>query len=140
MQRTGKVKWNAAWSALLVLLALTGCGDREGARGGGDAELALISAPRVGDVYAAELSAFSTADFEEVEGKLYGLMKVVDVNAERVVVVTENAAAESPKVSRQDILGDMSDIEFDEEERIDIVLPQLRQAWDDGRIYEVRRQ
>lgn len=138
------------WMAMVAgVLAVAGCGDKGAAGGksaGGaeaaevDPDQALINAPKPGDLYAAELSAFSTADFEGHDGKLYGLMKVVGADANKVVVITENAASEEPKVASQDILGDLSNIEFDEEEKIDIVLPELKKAWDDGRIYEVRRR
>lgn len=140
---------SALWAALLAgVLVAAGCGGdggRDAAAGDAaaaadDPELALIAAPKVDDLYAAELSAFSTASFEDREGKLYGLLKVVEADGAKVVVITENAASEEPKVASQDILGDLSNIEFDEEERIDIVLPELRKAWDDGRIYEVRRR
>ena len=126
-------------AALLgAAIVLTGCK----AGGGTDANLALIDKPEVGDIYAAELSEFSTGFTDDKEQPLenaYGLMKVVAVDKDKVVVITEAAAAETKMISRQDILGDLSDITFDEEERIDIVLPQLRQAYESGKIYEVRR-
>jgi len=110
---------------------------------GGDAKLALIEKPAVGDIYAAELSAFTVNEFTDGDGKpitpAYGLMKVVEVDADKVVVVTEAAAFGTKELSQQDILGDLQDITFDEEERIDIVLSQLRTAYESGKIYEVRR-
>ncbi|HZF96955.1 MAG TPA: hypothetical protein VEY92_01705, partial [Pseudoxanthomonas sp.] len=67
-----------------------------GADTGGDAKLALIEKPAVGDIYAAELSAFTVNEFTDSEGKpitpAYGLMKVVEVDADKAVVVTEAAA------------------------------------------------
>ncbi|HLM52077.1 MAG TPA: hypothetical protein VK325_00430 [Pseudoxanthomonas sp.] len=108
-----------------------------------DAKLALIEKPAVGDIYAAELSEFTVNEFTDSDGKpitpAYGLMKVVEVDADKVVVITEAAAFGTKELSQQDILGDLKDITFDEEERIDIVLSQLRKAYESGKVYEVRR-
>ncbi|HZF96954.1 MAG TPA: hypothetical protein VEY92_01700 [Pseudoxanthomonas sp.] len=113
------------------------------ANGGTDPNLALINQPAVGDIYAADLHEFSMTTFTDDDDKplanAYGLMKVVEVDDDKVVVITEAAASGVKAISRQDILGDLKDITFDEEERIDIVLPQLRKAYELGRIYEVRR-
>ena len=111
---------------------------------GTDANLALIAQPAVGDIYAADLHDFSATTFTDDDDgdplpNAYGLMKVVEVDEDKVVVITEAAASAVKAISRQDILGDLKDITFDEEERIDIVLPQLRKAYELGRIYEVRR-
>ena len=114
-----------------------------GCKAGADANLALIDKPAVGDIYAANLHDFSATTFTDDDDKpmtnAYGLMKVVAVDKDKVVVITEIKAFETKKRSRQDILGDLKDITFDEDERIDIVLPQLRQAYESGKIYEVRR-
>ena len=58
---------------------------------------------------------------------------------DKVVVITENAASEDPAVSKQDIKGDLSNITFDELEKIDVVRSQLEKAYAAGTIYEVRR-
>ena len=55
------------------------------------------------------------------------------------MVITENAASEDPAVSKQDIKGDLSNITFDELEKIDVVRSQLEKAYAAGTIYEVRR-
>ena len=107
-----------------------------------DPNLALIQAPVVGDIYAAELTEFTTADFTQAgqdAAKGYGLLKVVEVQPDKVVVITENAASEDPAVSKQDIKGDLTDITFDESEKIDVVRSQLEKAYAAGTIYEVRR-
>ncbi len=130
-------------SCVVVLSAasLTAC--KPGTVGGKvDPNLALIQAPAVGDIYAAELTEFTTADFiqdGEDAAKGFGLLKVVEVQPDKVVVITENAASEDPAVSKQDIKGDLSDITFDESEKIDVVRSQLEKAYASGTIYEVRR-
>ncbi|KPN16632.1 hypothetical protein AO715_00460 [Xanthomonas sp. Mitacek01] len=109
----------------------------------GDADKALIEAPAVGDVYAAELSAFSDYEFTDEDNKpidpAYGLLKVVAADADGVVVITENAASAEKSVSRSDIRGDLSTIEFDESEQIRIGKADLVKAHTDGLIYMVKR-
>ncbi|KLI98981.1 hypothetical protein WQ56_13490 [Luteimonas sp. FCS-9] len=108
----------------------------------GEADLALLQAPEVGDLYAAELSAFS--DYEFTDDKqvaidpAYGLMKVVAVEGDGVVVVTENAALGTRDRARSDI-KDTSDIAFDDSERISISKADLAKAYEDDLIYVVRR-
>ena len=103
-----------------------------------DADRALIDVPAIGDVYAAELTHFSSASFEDQQA-VYGLMKVVAVEPDKIVVITENAASDNKGVPRKEILGDMSDIAFDESERIDIVHDELVKAYESGDIFAVRR-
>lgn len=109
----------------------------------GDADKALIEAPAVGDVYAAELSAFSDYEFTDEDNKpidpAYGLLKVVAADADGVVVITENAASAEKSVARSDIRGDLSTIEFDESEQIRIGKADLVKAHTDGLIYMVKR-
>lgn len=123
--------------ALLLTLLLAACTP------GAEQDAPLIEAPAVGDLYAAQLSAFSDFEFSDGDDKpidpAYGLMKVIEVDDEGVMVVTENAALGSPDVSRSDLRGDMTDIEFDDSERIRISTADLRQAHSSGLIYAVRR-
>ncbi|MDR6992219.1 hypothetical protein [Luteimonas sp. 3794] len=110
---------------------------------GGDADKALLEAPAVGDIYAAQLSEFSDYEFTDENEKpidpAYGLMKVVSTDAAGVVVITENAAAADKSVARSDIRGDLSGTEFDESEQIQIAKADLIQAHADGLIYVVKR-
>ena len=127
---------------LLSATSLVACKPGAGNTEKVDPNLALIQAPVVGDIYAAELTEFTTADFTrdgEDTGRGYGLLKVVEVQPDKVVVITENAASEDPAVSKQDIKGDLSNITFDELEKIDVVRSQLEKAYAAGTIYEVRR-
>ena len=132
-----------AVSCVVLLSAASLMACKTGAGGGKvDPNLALIQAPAVGDIYAAELTDFTAADFTrdgEDTAKGYGLLKVVEVKPGKVVVITENAASEDPAVSKQDIKGDLSDITFDKSERIDVVQSRLEKAYASGTIYEVRR-
>ncbi len=121
---------------VLAVAALSGCGQEGNARR--DADRALIDVPAVGDLYAAELTRFSTADFEGAE-TVYGLRKVVAVEPGKVTVITEDAGSEDKAVPRQEILGDLSHIGFDESERIDIVHSELARAYEAGEIFAVRR-
>ncbi|MFL6586973.1 MAG: hypothetical protein ACJ8GV_08840 [Luteimonas sp.] len=109
----------------------------------GDADKALLEAPAVGDLYAAELSAFSDYPFTDEDQKpidpAYGLMKVVSADTSGVVVITENAASAEKSVSRSDIKGDLSTIGFDESEQIQIGKADLIKAHADGLIYVVKR-
>ena len=109
----------------------------------GDADKALLEAPAVGDIYAAQLSAFSDYEFTDDAQKpidpAYGLMKVVSADTAGVVVITENAASAEKSVSQSDIKGDLSTIEFDESEQIQIGKADLIKAHADGLIYVVKR-
>ena len=113
-----------------------GCNDDSGEMR--DADRAIIDVPMTGDVYAAELTRFSSANFEGQQA-IYGLMKVVAVGPDKIVVVTEDAGSDNKAVPRKEILGDMSDITFDESERIDIVHDELLKAYESGYIFAVRR-
>ncbi|WP_394002012.1 hypothetical protein ACF3M1_15110 [Luteimonas sp. WGS1318] len=108
-----------------------------------DAELALITAPATGDVYAAELSGFSGYGFTDEAGKTiepaYGLMKVVAVDGRDVVVITENRAVDEPSTSRDALRGELDTVAFDDSEEIPLSGAQLREAYDAGRIYAVHR-
>jgi len=109
----------------------------------GEADNALIAAPAVGDLYAAELSAFSDYEFTDDDNTpidpAYGLLKVISASAAGVVVITENSAASEKSVARTDIRGDLSTIEFDESEQIEIAQADLVKAHADGLIYVVKR-
>ncbi|WP_101927244.1 hypothetical protein [Luteimonas rhizosphaerae] len=122
--------------ALFATLAVAGCK-------AGPEDRTLLEAPVVGDLYAAQLSEFSDYGFTDESGKdlapAYGLMRVTAVDEANVVVITENAASGEQAVSRQDIAGDMANIEFDDSEQIEIARTDLVQAWDDKLIYAVKR-
>lgn len=98
----------------------------------------VLADPKVGDLYAAKVSAFSKEGFEE-HGVVYGLMKVVEVQPNHIIVITEDAGWETPKMAKQDLNGDLSNINWDESERIQIERADLSRMVLDGRIVETRR-
>ena len=98
----------------------------------------VLADPKVGDLYAAKVSAFSKEGFEE-HGVVYGLMKVVEVQPNHIIVITEDAGWETPKRAKKDLNGDLSNINWDESERIQIKRADLSRMVLDGRIVETRR-
>lgn len=98
----------------------------------------VLADPKVGDLYAAKVSAFSKEGFEE-HGVVYGLMKVVEVQPNHIIVITGDAGWETPKMAKQDLNGDLSNINWDESERIQIERADLSRMVLDGRIVETRR-
>lgn len=132
------------FAALLfaALLSTSGCSRKEEGAAPPDPQLALIDAPKAGDLYAAEVTAFSRADFgadEEKAATAYALMKVVSVRDGGVVVVTEDSATVDPRVPKQQILGNVAGARFDMAEPIEIDHDALRMAYLTGKIYAVRR-
>ena len=102
----------------------------------------VLADPKVGDLYAAKISAFSDQGFGR-NGKEqsvdYGLMKVVEVQSNHIIVITEDAAWEVPEGAKQDLNGNLSNITWDESERIQIKRDELPRMVADGRIVETRR-
>lgn len=103
----------------------------------------LLDAPQVGDLYAAKLSAISAVSFsedgEKVRGDVFGLLKVVEVDGDNVVVITETSGWPNPRGARNDLRGDHSNIEWDEEERIVLKRSELPGMLANGDIIEARR-
>ncbi len=146
---------NTALIGALALAALTGCDamtssapTAEGAANGAAAAPALdpiLANPQVGDLYAAELSAFSAASFSDgdTEGaelsKAYGMLKVVAVSDTTVTVITENGAWAESAGAVEELGGDLSTISWDESEQIPIQRAQLAQMVTDGKILRTRR-
>ena len=123
-------------AVMALLLVLAACTPGSGSRS--EADAALIRAPAVGDVYAADLTYFSEASFED-QPRVYGLLKVIAVDAGKITVITESAASDSEAAARKDLLGSLEDIDFDATERIEIVDAQLEKAYESGKIFAVRR-
>ncbi len=103
---------------------------------------ALLADPKVGDIYAALLSNFSEHSFNE-GGKetttAYGLMKVVDVQADAIIVITEDAAWDEPQGARDDLHKRLDTITWDESERITIKRSDLAGLKTKGDILDARR-
>lgn len=145
--------------ASVALTGLSACGksdsstltpsaaNADGAAAAGASTAAMdpvLANPQVGDLWAAELSAFSAVQFNEgnsgqAQAKSYGLMKVVDVADDRVTVITEDAAWPNSRGAVNDLEGDQHDITWDEEERIPVIRANFAQLLADGKIVQVRR-
>lgn len=124
------------WLAIISMLFIAAGCTRHG---NDDAKTrAVIADPQVGDIYAAELTYFSEADFEN-QPKIYGLLKVVESDAVYATVVTEDAGSDEAAVALQDIAGDLSGIGFDGDERIVISHADLMKAFESGKIMAAKR-
>lgn len=134
-----------------ALLALAGCkpGADAGASAGGETAAAapaqadaLLADPRVGDLWAAELSHFSGGEFgdgAETTETVYGLMKVVEVTPEQVVLVTETGAWPKKQGAINDLRGDLASISWDESEKIPLKREEVAVLAGRGKILETRR-
>lgn len=103
----------------------------------------LLAAPQVGDLYAAEVTHFSGADFtSEDSGEstetAYGVMKVVGVTPDRITLFTENDLSEKPQSARNDLYT-LWQVSWDKNERVSIRRDKLTALVQDGKILEVRR-
>lgn len=106
----------------------------------------ILANPQVGDLYAAELTAFSAQNFGSAgpnesgdSEKAYGLLRVVEVSPERVTVITETSAWPNSRGAVNDLRGDLANITWDEQERIPINRAELARMVADGKIVETRR-
>lgn len=97
-----------------------------------------LADPRVGDLYAARLNAFSVDNFGS-ENDVFGLLKVVDVQPDKIVVITETSGWENGRGARNDLRGDLKDITWDEEERITLMRNELAGLLANKDIIETRR-
>jgi len=104
---------------------------------------ALLVEPQSGDLYAADLTYFSDVGFgddDNTDVTHYGLMRVVTVNARRIIVNTESDAwPDNPRGALDDLYGDLKDITWDEEEDITINREDLLPLFRDNKILGVRR-
>ncbi len=135
---------------LAIAAALAACsGQNAPAAPGTDATAAeatpaldpVLAAPQVGDVCAAELTHFSGVDFSgPATGEAaYGLMRVIAVDDERITLNTETGAWPKPRGAINELRGDQAEINWDEDEKIEVYRRELPQLVADGRILEARR-
>ena len=147
-----------ALAGALALASLTGCDALTGgaaADKGAEAPAAagaaaaatsdldpILASPQVGDLWAADLTAFSGAEFKRdgvaVE-HAYGLLKVIAVTDDQVTVITETGFWPREQGSINDLRGDQSDITWDESEEIPVRRADFAQLLEDDKIVEVRR-
>ena len=101
----------------------------------------VLAAPQVGDVYAAELTHFSGVDFAGTgTGEAaYGLMRVIAVDDERITLNTETGAWPKPRGAINELRGDQAEINWDEDEKIEVYRRELPELVAEGRILEARR-
>ncbi len=103
----------------------------------------VLAEPRVGDVYAAELTHFSGVDFGAARSPgaeaAYGLMRVIEVSDDRVTLNTETGAWPKARGAVNELRGDQADITWDEEEKIEVYRSELAQLVADEKILEARR-
>lgn len=101
----------------------------------------VLAAPQVGDVYAAELTHFSGVDFAGpgTGEAAYGLMRVIAVDDERITLNTETGAWPKPRGAINELRGDQAEINWDEDEKIEVYRRELPELVAEGRILEARR-
>lgn len=129
-------KWCPCVVLILAALALVACG--RDAASGQQQEQALLQAPAVGDHYAAELTYFSDADFEQ-SGRAFGLMRVIAVEGDEITLVTENGGSTDERAALEALAGGGGKASFDDNERIILRKSDLLDAYAAGKILGVRR-
>jgi hypothetical protein len=102
----------------------------------------ILANPQVGDLYAADLTHFSRQPFNvggSGQAGRFGLLKVVAVETDKVIVITEMGAWPQQDGAINDLGGTLSDISWDESERIDVPRANFAQLVTDGKILRTRR-
>ena len=102
----------------------------------------LLANPQVGDVWAADLTHFSAADFNREGGtqaEAFGQVKIVEVSDDRVTVVTEDSAWPDADGARRELRDRSAVIRWDESERIPVNRAEFAQLVEDEKILETRR-
>jgi len=132
--------------AALGAIMLSGCDAATSVSDGQEVTAAtldpILAAPAVGDLWAAKLDEFSDYEFGQdgdEMGAAYGLLKVTQVEAASVTVITESGAWPSPEGTLGELQGDLSGIVWDESESISIDRADLPGLVEQGHILETRR-
>lgn len=132
MFSTNKSKSIVLFLALLAGTVLTACS-------GKDKE--LLANPKVGDLYAAEITHFSSfADDsgEEVE-EGYGLLKVTGVSDRNIKVVTTSWYQSTKRGILKELRKYQAPNQWDRMDVITLNRTDLLKLYDDGQIFDVRR-
>lgn len=114
---------------LTSLSLLTAC-----ARGGDQA--APSNEPKVGDLYAAELTEF--AEFQQPGEKAYGLLKVIKVAPDSVTVVTDSSAWDDAISAKRELRGDLKEVVWDLDDEIVVARSELEEMHRKEIIFAVR--
>lgn len=107
----------------------------------------IFAEPKAGDLFAAELSHFSSAIFSDESRHrrnssnetMYGLLSVVSVGPKEIVVITEKEAWPMSSGAVEDLEGDLADIEWDTEEEITLDRSQIASLVKEGKLIQARR-
>lgn len=127
---------------LCSLSLMTACGLGTGGAGGTAAsgetgETAQLKDPKVGDLYAAELSEL--AEFEVPGEKAYGLLKVTQVAPDTVTVITDSSAWDDTISAKRELRGDLKEVVWDNDDEIVLARSQLLEMHRKEVIFGVRR-
>ncbi len=135
----------AAFGAVL----LGGCDAVTSVTGGADGQEVAAAAlepnlaqPAVGDLWAAKLDEFSSYEFGDNGEELpaaYGLMKVIEVEDDQLVLITEIGAWPTAEGTLGELGGDLAAISWDENENISVDRAELPALVEQGHILETRR-
>lgn len=99
----------------------------------------ILANPKVDDIIAGRLDYFSEFSFGDDEEVVYGLLRVIEVNANEIVVITADSAWLKPASAEKELKGDLSDVGWDFEEEIIISRSELASLKREGLIINARR-
>lgn len=99
----------------------------------------ILASPKVDDIIAGRVDYFSEFSFGDNEEVVYGLMRVVEVNANEIVVVTADSAWLKPASAEKELKGDLSSVGWDFDEEIIISRSELASLKREGMIINARR-
>jgi ABC-type glycerol-3-phosphate transport system substrate-binding protein len=119
-----------------ALSLMTACSGGVGGAAATD-ETAQLNDPRVGDLYAAELSEL--AEFQVPGEKAYGLLKVIKVEADTVTIVTDSSAWDDTISAKRELRGDLKEVVWDTDDEIVLARSQLLDMRRKDVIFGVRR-
>lgn len=142
---------SSLFAVLALPLSMAACSESQKAQAGSGAAVAqvetealdpILADPRVGDLYAADLTHFSGAEFSGTGSSesAFGLMRVIEVSEDLITLNTETGAWPLPRGAINELRGDLAEIEWDEEEKVRIYRKELADLVAEEKILEVRRR
>jgi len=82
----------------------------------------MLASPKVDDIYIARMDHFS----DGFDSKTFGMMRVIDVGAKNLILITEDAGwPDSPNGAYDELKGDFSTIGWDFSEKITVERSEL---------------